>query len=167
MMPFGMQGKLVQLRAVEGADAGALFPLVHGTSVTDTICWDGPRSLEELQAGLSEREKQVKAGERHQWTILERSSGGKIGSTDLRPYADGPFRGDMGIWIGSPFHGRGYATEAVNLVVAHGFEKLGMEKIEAKIFVGNWASRRAFEKAGFRFEGTIRSGAPKRGVLVD
>ena len=42
-----------------------------------------------------------------------------------------------------------------------------LKKLEATVFVGNHASRRAFEKNGFTLEGTIRRAVRKRGVLVD
>ncbi len=156
----------VIVRPVEGADADELFPLVYQSSVTATLIWDGPTSLEGLREGLREREIQVREGKRHQFTIIENSGGKKVGSIDIRPFEDG-FRGDMGIWIGIPFHGKGYGTEAVRQIVQYGFDKLQLEKVEAKIFAGNQASRRLFEKVGFQLEGTIRAGAKKRGKLQD
>src|SRR4051812_14596915 len=131
-----MQGKLISLAPIQAADAEELFPLVYKSSVTDTICWNGPDSLEAFKAGMTERSQLVREGKCHQWTIVERASGKKIGSIDLRPYAGEEFRGDMGLYIGVPFHGKGYGAEAVALIVRHGFETLKMEKIEAKIFLG-------------------------------
>jgi uncharacterized protein (DUF952 family) len=42
-----------------------------------------------------------------------------------------------------------------------------MEKIEASIYTGNWASRRIFEKNGFLLEGTVRKATLKRGEWQD
>jgi RimJ/RimL family protein N-acetyltransferase len=121
-----------------------------------------------LKQGLKAREELTRAGKCHQFTIVETSTGKKIGSIDIRPYDEGePFRGDMGLWIGPPFQGKGYGTLAVQQILKYGFEKLGMQKIEAKIFLGNIASRRIFEKCGFQLEGTIRRAEMKRGKLVD
>jgi catechol 2,3-dioxygenase-like lactoylglutathione lyase family enzyme len=44
---------------------------------------------------------------------------------------------------------------------------LGLNKIDARVFVGNAQSRRAFEKNGFRLEGTLRSAGRKRGKVFD
>lgn len=161
-----MESNLITLKPVEEADAMELFPLLQGSNVTDTILWDGPDSLDSLKSGLKEREEWVRGGKCHQFTIIESSSSKRIGSIDIRPYDD-PFRGDMGLWIGLPFQGKGHATSAVKQVLKYGFEKLGMKKIEAKIFVGNIASRRVFEKCGFQLEGTIRRAEIKRGKFVD
>jgi ribosomal-protein-alanine N-acetyltransferase len=156
----------VFLRAVEVSDADALFPLIYQTGVTSTICWDGPKSFEDYREGLRKREMEVKDGFTHLFTIVERSTGRQVGSIDIRPY-NHPYLSDMGLWIGMPFQGKGYATEAIRQIAAYGFEKLRMEKIEAKIFVGNIASRRAFEKNGFQLEGTIRKGVHKAGEYID
>jgi RimJ/RimL family protein N-acetyltransferase len=43
------------------------------------------------------------------------------------------------------FLGKGYGTKAISELVKYGFEKLGMKSISAMVFVGNHASRRAFE----------------------
>jgi ribosomal-protein-alanine N-acetyltransferase len=73
----------------------------------------------------------------------------------------------MGLWIGTPYQGKGYGTEAVQQILQYGFTKLEMQKVEAKIFVGNTASRKAFEKCGFQLEGTIRRCEMKRGEFID
>jgi uncharacterized protein (DUF952 family) len=88
-----------------------------------------------------------------------------VGSIDIRPRND--VRADIGLWIGSPYHGQGIGSQAVQKITAYGFFSLGLEKIEAEIFVGNQASRRIFEKCGFILEGTRRLSVRKRGQLLD
>ncbi|MBS1963733.1 MAG: GNAT family N-acetyltransferase [Bdellovibrionales bacterium] len=154
------------LTPVEAEHAEALYPMVKDSPVTATILWDGPESLAAYRAGLAEREASVKAGTLHMFTIVDPETGKPAGSIDIRP-EEGGFRADIGLWIGVPFHGRGLGTRAVRAIARYGFENLGLAKIEGKIFVGNEASRRAFEKAGFRCEGTLRRCAMKRGRLVD
>jgi RimJ/RimL family protein N-acetyltransferase len=41
-------------------------------------------------------------------------------------------------------------------MVAHAFEKLNLHKVTAGMWASNVGSRRAFEKNGFRLEGTLR-----------
>lgn len=161
-----MPGKqsAISLRGVLGSDADLLFPLIYNSPITETIVWDGPSNLTEYKNGLTEREFQHQRGEIHLFTIIE-SSGGPIGSITIRPQT--VFRADIGLWIGLPFHGKGYGTEAVGLITKYGLEKLNLDKIEASIFLGNVASRKIFEKNGYILEGTIRSAVKKRGELVD
>lgn len=52
--------------------------------------------------------------------------------------------------------GQGVAGEAVAALCRWGFGALGLVRLEAQVAVGNWASRRVAEKAGFTLEGTRR-----------
>ncbi|MBI4347015.1 MAG: GNAT family N-acetyltransferase [Elusimicrobia bacterium] len=52
--------------------------------------------------------------------------------------------------------GHGYATEAIRLITRYGFERLGLAKIEAGVYVPNQGSTKAFLKAGYRNEGLER-----------
>jgi RimJ/RimL family protein N-acetyltransferase len=65
---------------------------------------------------------------------------------------DGPAP-DLGCWLGTPFWGNGYATEAVRAVIDHAFTDLGCEALQAGARVTNPASRRVLEKCGFQWTG--------------
>ena len=160
------------LRPVQPEDADRLFPMIYHTPVTDTLLWDGPNSLDEYREGLAKRSIQTAHGEDHMMTIvvdddIEENIAFPIGTTDIRPEPDQDFRADIGLWIGEPYHGKGYGTLTVRWMVDYGFTRLGLEKIEASVYTGNWASRRIFEKNGFILEGTIRKATLKRGQLQD
>ncbi len=157
----------IELRPPLPEDAEHLFPLVDGTSVCDTLAWDGPESEEEYGQGLALRALQVLAGDKHFFTIVLRDSRGPIGSCDLRFENDDASQANVGLWIGEPYQGRGYGTQVVASLAAYGFQQLGLEKIVADIFVGNWASRRAFEKNGFQLEDIQAAALIKRGSPVD
>jgi RimJ/RimL family protein N-acetyltransferase len=60
---------------------------------------------------------------------------------------------EIGYWLGAPFWGYGYATEAARALVDHAFEELGFEWLEAGARVSNPASRRVLEKCGFQWSG--------------
>ena len=56
---------------------------------------------------------------------------------------------EIGYWIGRPFWGRGYASEAVRLVVAFAFGDLGLLRLYAHVLAHNPAAGRVLEKVGF------------------
>ena len=60
---------------------------------------------------------------------------------------------ELGYWLGVPFWGHGYATEAARAVIDHAFGDLGYEELEAGARVTNPASRRVLEKCGFQWTG--------------
>ncbi len=76
-------------------------------------------------------------------------------------------RAELGYWIGVPYWGRGYATEAARAVVAFGFGALHLERIHACHFGGNPASGRVLSKAGLVHEGTQRRHVVKWGRTED
>lgn len=87
----------------------------------------------------------------------------------------GVFRGEnihyrtaeMGYYIGEPYWGRGYMTQAVEEVCRYVFGHTDVIRIYAEPFADNAASCRVLEKAGFVCEGTLRGNAFKRGRIRD
>ena len=154
---------MIELLPISETFAETLFPIIHRTKVTDTLIWDGPESIEEYKSSLRIREDKMRAGSLHDFVIA--SDGQPIGAIGLS--AEPSAIGDIGLWIGVQFHGRGYGTEAVRLIVELGFGKLDLHRLEAKVFVGNAASRRIFEKNGFQLEQTLHQAVRKRGKLLD
>lgn len=57
---------------------------------------------------------------------------------------------NRGFWLGRPFWGLGYMTEAVEPVMDYAFDELGFEKLVFANAVGNTRSRRIKEKTGAR-----------------
>lgn len=74
---------------------------------------------------------------------------------------------EIGYWIGKPFWGRGYATEAVQAVLRYGFEERELQRIFAMVFHRNPASCRVLQKCGMRHEGTLRRHQKKWDEYVD
>jgi RimJ/RimL family protein N-acetyltransferase len=65
-------------------------------------------------------------------------------------------RAELGYWVGLPFWGQGYATEAGQAVIAFGFNSLGLHRIYAQHFQRNPVSGRVLRKLGFQYEGCLR-----------
>jgi RimJ/RimL family protein N-acetyltransferase len=91
-------------------------------------------------------------------------NGALIGMCGLDPRQDGA---ELGYWLGVPFWGRGYATEAARAVIDYAFAKLGHGLLSSGARVSNPASRRVLEKCGFQWTGVqlcriraINSAAP-------
>jgi len=76
-------------------------------------------------------------------------------------------RAELIYWLGRPYWGNGYATEAVRAVIGFGFETLGLNRVHASYFTANAASARVMAKAGMRFEGVMRQHHVKDGQALD
>ena len=76
-------------------------------------------------------------------------------------------RAEIGYWIGVPYWGRGYATEAARAIVEHGFQKLGLHRMYAMHFTRNPASGHVLQKIGMRHEGSLRHHLKRWGQYID
>jgi len=66
--------------------------------------------------------------------------------------------GSIGVMIGDKnYWGRGIATRAITLMTKYGFQELGLHKLWAGSYSENIASIKAFHKAGYTTEATLRS----------
>jgi RimJ/RimL family protein N-acetyltransferase len=76
-------------------------------------------------------------------------------------------RAELGYWIGKPYWGRGYATEAARALVQYGFDTLGLHRIFARHFARNPASGRVLQKIGMTHEGHRRQHEKKWRIYED
>jgi len=96
-------------------------------------------------------------------TVRRRFDETLLGGVGLHRFEEGDTSAEVGYWIGREHRGRGYAAEAVDLLVRTGFARLGLHRIEARVFPGNLASRGVLRQCGFRYEGRLRDEAWKNG----
>lgn len=91
------------------------------------------------------------------WPAFAIEAGGSlVGSIGLKPPEDpsSPESGaELGYWLGYPYWGKGYATEAAVEVVNYAFGVMDLAQLWASVSLSNPASRRVLEKAGLRFVG--------------
>jgi RimJ/RimL family protein N-acetyltransferase len=98
--------------------------------------------------------------------IERRDDGALVGAIGLGIVPEHA-RAEIGYWIGVPYWGNGYATEAARRLIAYAFDELGLNRLYAYHFTGNPASGRVMEKAGMRLEGELRQHQRKGGVFRD
>lgn len=73
----------------------------------------------------------------------------------------------MGYWLGLPYWNHGYATEAVQAVLAYGFNQQALHRIYAPHFLSNPASGRVLQKVGMTYEGRMRDHYRRFGKFVE
>ena len=74
---------------------------------------------------------------------------------------------ELGYYIAEEYWGKGIMTEAVKQICEYVFAKSDIIRIYAEPFAYNIASCRVLEKAGFQYEGTLRSNAVKNSKVID
>lgn len=74
---------------------------------------------------------------------------------------------ELGYYVAEEYWGKGIMTEAVKQICKYVFDNSDIIRIYAEPFAYNAASCSVLEKAGFQYEGTLRSNAVKNGKVID
>lgn len=142
------------LRPWNKADAEGLYEYAKDPELGPIAGWPPHQSIEEsrnvIQNFLTGKEC---------YAICEKENGKAIGSIELKlnGHTDMTERDDeceLGYWLGKPYWGRGYMSEAAKELLRHGFEDLGMITIWCGYYDGNSKSKRVQEKVGFIYHHT-------------
>jgi RimJ/RimL family protein N-acetyltransferase len=158
-----LEGRLVRLRAMELEDAARLNPLFKDPEVLAGLIVAMPQSL----SGFRDWSEAARRSEDEIDLIIERLEGEAIGACGLRGLNDRNRAGDLGIWIARPYWGRGFGTDAVRTLCRFAFRHMNLQRVDLHVYSNNLRGRRAYEKVGFRLEGTLRRGQFVGGEYVD
>jgi RimJ/RimL family protein N-acetyltransferase len=104
-------------------------------------------------------------GQRAEFLATETATGRRLGRVGVGLHGSGA--AEIGYWVDPAARQHGVATQAVRTLCGWAFATLDLEIMEWRTEVGNIASRRVAEKAGFLIEGTLRKRQIHRGVRVD
>ena len=90
------------------------------------------------------------------FAVVWKETGEVIGNIALMPYCESRFpenenQGEIGFWMGYPYWGNGYMTEACRRIVSYGLDELQLEKLWCAHNQDNIGSKRVQEKSGFVF----------------
>jgi [ribosomal protein S5]-alanine N-acetyltransferase len=125
-----------------------------------------PYSVADAEKWLATHQETFDAGRGVNFALTLRGSGKLVGSVGLTVDREHE-KAELGYWVGVPFWGKGYATEAAGAVVRHGFEGLGLNRVWAYHYARNRSSGRVLEKIGMRYEGVARQHIRKWGEFQD
>jgi RimJ/RimL family protein N-acetyltransferase len=117
--------------------------------------WGDPaneRFIGEVSAPSSVAQVRAWVDEGMPWGVWEREGGALVGDCGLF-FDEGHGEWELAYGFRRNRWGRGYASEAAEACVRHGFERMGLEKIVADVDPANAASVRVLEKLGFQQTG--------------
>jgi len=139
----------LQLRPYQQSDLADLVPLIGAREVAQmTLRIPHPYTEKDAREFLAN----IESDDEVRLSIRLRSDGRLIGGVGLR-LAEQHQNAELGYWLGVPYWGNGYATEAARAMLDYGFEELGLHRIHASHFAHNPASGRILRKLGMRYEG--------------
>jgi RimJ/RimL family protein N-acetyltransferase len=155
----------LKLRPYGEADISELVSLIGAREVAaTTLRIPHPYTEREARAFLAqiggESDNEIR------FAVTESKDGRFCGGIGLR-LASEHRNAELGYWIGLPYWGRGYGTEAARELLRYGFEELNLHRIFASHFKQNPASGRILKKIGMRYEGCQREHLCKWDQFVD
>jgi RimJ/RimL family protein N-acetyltransferase len=150
------------LRAPRDTDAKAIALLVNDRRIAEnTLRIPHPYGLADAQEFIAS----ANAGDGEIVFVIASHDGGLLGCCGIAQLDEAT--PEIGYWLGIPFWGKGYATEAARALIDHAFVDLGHDTLVAGARVSNPASRRVLEKCGFQWTGVglyriraLKSSAP-------
>jgi RimJ/RimL family protein N-acetyltransferase len=162
-----LQTERLTLRPYTVTDIPALVPLIGAREVAaTTLRIPHPYSESDARVFVAATQQDLSSGNEIRLAIVVRETDSLCGGVALRIEADHR-RAELGYWIGVPYWGKGYATEAAKTMVKYGFETLGLHRIFAGHVTGNSASATVLKKVGMCHEGCLRGHNLKWGEFLD
>jgi RimJ/RimL family protein N-acetyltransferase len=162
---FEIDGR-VAARHVEERDIPIVAPAFRDADIGGETGMP-PFGEDELRATFRERLPELRArGVLVPYVIEDTTEGTVLGGLTLRHFD--PMRNviEVGYWLFAQARGRGLATLAVRAAAREAFAS-GLWRVEAHVRIGNEASERVLERAGFTREGTKRRFLRHGGGRVD
>ncbi len=147
----------VALRAWRPEDAAAVAAACRDPLIARFTSVGVSFSEDDARLWLAAQTARISSGELAPFAITVPPDEIAVGSVSLQRFAWAHRRGEVGYWLAAPARGRGVATRAVNEVAAWGFAALQLQRLDLLADVGNRASQRVAELAGFTREGILRS----------
>ena len=147
----------LRLRPFTFADEAAVFALVSDPEIARFVRFEAHRTPADTRVFLELVAEHYRRGDLFALAIILREDERLIGSCGFVSQSGKRRSAEIGYWLGKSHWGKGYAVEAARALVRHGFEQMGLARIEAKCFLENHAGQRVIEKLGMKLEGTNHS----------
>lgn len=162
-----IRGEHVYLRPAERADLPTFVRWLSDADVVRDLDLRTPLSLAAEEQWF-ERMLAAQGTTDYHFVICLVADDRPIGTIGLHAIDAVNGSAEFGIAIGEKDEwGKGYGTDATRAIRDFGFAELRLERISLRVYASNARGRRAYEKAGFVHEGTLRHARYQRGTYVD
>lgn len=165
MYPVTLTGRAVTLREFRSDDAADTLAIIGDDRVTHWLSFDS-RDMTAAQAMIDGAVQRAQHEPRTEYYLAVTTDDDELVGFVRLAFA-GVKAAKLGYAIRADRWGKGYGTDAARLMIAFGFEDLGLHRISAAIGPDNTASIAVVEKLGMRYEGCIRDHVFTNGAWRD
>ncbi|KPJ67254.1 MAG: hypothetical protein AMJ43_05130 [Coxiella sp. DG_40] len=153
LRPFSLQdAKIVQRLAGDQAIADGTFYIPH------------PYEDGMAEKWIIEHRAACKRNEQAVFAITTKQTNDPIGAVGLMLHKE-ELHAELGYWIGKPYWGQGFATEAAQTIIKYGLEKFHLTSIYADCFQWNTTSIKVIQKIGMRWKKSFDKYVERRNVI--
>ncbi|MCS7202783.1 MAG: GNAT family N-acetyltransferase [Dictyoglomus sp.] len=155
------------LRKISLSDAEDLFEYAKDKEITKYLSWEPHKSIEDsvrfIEFMLIKYEREGYGD----WGIEFKENRKLIGTCGYVWWDRKNSKAEIGYVLSRKYWKRGLMTEAVKEIIKFGFEKMFLNRIQARCIIENIASERVMQKVGMKFEGILREDIFIRGNYWD
>ena len=162
-----LETKRLILRRMTMKDAQDIFEYSKDPEVARHVLWDAQKDLSEAKEYCRFMMRRYRQDQPSSWGIIHKASGRLVGTIGYMEYREDHGSVEVGYSLARSLWNGGYMTEALSRVIAHTFETMDINRIEAQHELTNPSSGRVMEKCGMKKEGVLRQRLYNKGKYVD
>jgi len=159
-----LQTPRLQLREVQDTDRSMFYALLTNPVVIAHFLAMHLQDEADAQKVINMFRRVYAEGTALRWVICH--EGKAIGFIGYHTYIKG-HKGTIVYALLPEYWGKGLAAEAITAVIQHGFQQMGLQRIDAEVLPGNTASEKVLLKNGFEYEGLLKKWLQWGGAFYD
>ncbi len=160
-------GKKIHLRALEPQDIDFLFAVENDESYWEVSSTQTPFSRFILEQYIASAHQDIHEVKQLRLIIAENTTKNKVGMIDLFDFNPQHKRAGVGILVIDSEQHKGYASEALQLLIDYSFMQLNLHQLFANITPDNTKSLTLFKKHNFLKVGTKKEWVLSKGKFKD
>jgi len=162
-----IRGAKITLRPIAKVDAESIHKYARDPGISRYTFLPHPYSRKDADDWVVTSNERNASGIDFNMGIELPSTGEIIGMISLNNIDVINRHAELGYWLGRPYWGNGYVSEAIELIVRHSFRRFKLNRIYARVMHPNTTSAHLLEKSGFTYEGTLRKNIKRNGRYLN
>lgn len=162
-----IQTERLVLRLFQKGDAETVVTLCHNYNLyKNTLYLPYPYCVNDALSWIENHYDHFMTDKSYEFAVTDKETGelyGAIALSNNKRFN----QGEIAYWIGEPYWGNGYATEAAQSIIRFAFEEKKLHKVFARYFSSNPASGQVMKKIGMEQEGILKEHVIKDGIYKD
>ncbi|MCB8942908.1 MAG: GNAT family N-acetyltransferase [Ardenticatenaceae bacterium] len=144
------------LREIQMADAEAVFACFNDDEVTRYYDQPTFTDVEQAEKLILHMRQGFRDRRSIRWGIARKEDNWLMGTCGYNGWNRAAHKTAVGYELAQPYWQQGIMTEVLTAVLAFGFQRMKLNRVEALVMPGNVGSEKVLAKLGFQREGLLR-----------